>query len=123
MDNRVTVGRRGEDLAAAHVVGLGWRILDRNWRCRSGELDLVALDPGGSGRGTVVFCEVKCRTGTQFGHPLEAITPAKLARLKDLAGLWLQAHAQHPDSIRLDAIGVLLQGAGSRVTHARGVTA
>src|SRR3954464_14821429 len=74
------LGRRGEDLAARYLTDLGYRILARNWRCRSGEIDLVAadLEPG---RRTIVFCEVKTRSGLGFGDPLEAITWAKGRRL------------------------------------------
>lgn len=118
---RVTrrIGEWGEQAAAAHIQTLGWQIVDRNWRCGIGELDLVAsqdLD-------TLVFIEVKCRSGRGFGDPLEAITRAKLGKLRELSALWLQSHALHPREIRLDAIGVLrIPGGGVDVTHIRGIT-
>ena len=66
----------------------GWAVLDRNWRCREGELDLVVA------RGSVVvFCEVKTRRGGAFGEPVEAVTPAKVRRLRTLASRWLAARA------------------------------
>lgn len=117
--DRQALGRRGEDLAAAYLRGLGWQVLERNWRCRLGELDLVARD-----RDALVFCEVKCRSGLGYGSPLESITAAKLARLRHLAAEWLTGHPGHPGPVRLDAIGVLLPpGAPASVTHLRGIGA
>ena len=102
---RRALGAAGEDLAAAWYVERGYEVLDRNWRCREGELDLVVR------RGsTVVFCEVKCRTGRNYGDPLESITYAKVRRLRQLAAEWLNQHRDlSVDGMRLDAIGVLLQ--------------
>ena len=73
------VGARGEDLAAAELERQGMTILARNWRCPTGEIDIVAAELA-DGRQTLVFCEVKCRTGLGFGAPLEAITYAKPGR-------------------------------------------
>lgn len=100
---RVSLGQWGEALVAQYLTRRGWQILDRNWRCRAGELDLVADD----GVATV-FIEVKTRTGLGFGHPLEAITRAKLAKLYEVAQYWLVAHpvsTRRP--VRFDAVGVL----------------
>jgi putative endonuclease len=73
---------------ASWYTGAGWAILDRNWRCREGELDLVVS------RGPVIaFCEVKTRRGVVFGEPVEAVTPAKVRRLRTLASRWLAARA------------------------------
>jgi putative endonuclease len=96
------LGRRGEKLAADHLVASGYQILERNWRCRQGEIDIVA-----SKGGEVVFVEVKTRTSLAYGHPLEAITVAKLARLRRLAGAWCQAHPDVRASVRIDAIAIL----------------
>jgi putative endonuclease len=115
------VGLRGEDLAAAELERQGMSILARNWRCKSGEIDIVAAEVE-QGRWTVVFCEVKCRTGLGFGVPLEAITAAKVRRLRRLAGEWLAACREQPDRIRLDAVGVvLLPGRRPELTHLRGI--
>lgn len=124
MDTRRAVGARGEDLAADHVTELGWTVLDRNWRSgRAGELDLVALEPGAGRYGTLVFCEVKARTGHGYGEPLEAITYAKLRRLQLLSLDWLAQHDVRCDGVRLDAIGVLLErGRAPQISHQRGVT-
>lgn len=95
-------------------------ILERNWRCAHGEVDLIARDGE-----TVVFVEVKTRTSTAFGHPLEAITPAKLARLRRLAGEWCRARAAERASsvaIRIDALSVLApHDAPATVDHVAGV--
>jgi putative endonuclease len=85
---RGALGRFGEELAAQHLQTLGMTILARNWRCRSGELDIVARDGD-----TLVVCEVKTRRGVGFGGPLESVTPRKAARLRQLAVAWLTEHA------------------------------
>lgn len=106
---RNEIGATGEDLAALELRNQGMEILDRNWSCRWGELDVVALDRTDGVR-TAVFCEVKCRTGRNYGDPLESITYEKLRRLRRLAAEWLSQHAGLSiDAVRLDAIGVLLR--------------
>ena len=118
---RQSVGARGEDLAVAELERQGMEVLARNWRCLTGEIDIVAAETV-DGRVTVVFCEVKCRTGLGFGDPLEAITWAKLRRLRSLAAEWMSAHQVSASAIRLDAVGVLLQrGQAPRLTHVRAV--
>jgi putative endonuclease len=121
-DNRKSrIGHRGEDLAAAALERAGMRVLQRNWRCRAGEIDIVASEGEGSSR-TIVFCEVKCRSGLGFGDPLEAITYEKLRRLRQLSAEWLAAHDAPPTGIRLDAVGVLLRpGVEPLVNHVRGI--
>lgn len=120
--DRAAVGRYGEELAARMLEDAGWVIVDRNWRGTRGELDLVALD----GRELVVV-EVKTRTGLGFGHPAEAVTAPKLARLRRLAGEWLSGRAAEvvstrPPSVRVDVVGVLLApGCPPRLDHLRGV--
>ncbi|MFP7833864.1 YraN family protein [Marisediminicola sp. LYQ134] len=114
------LGRRGEDLAAAHLSGKGLTILERNWRCPLGEIDVVARD--GS---TIVFVEVKTRSSSLFGHPLEAITTVKLARLRRLAGAWCEAHpgaGGRGAHVRIDAVAVIApSGAEPVVDHLEGV--
>ena len=115
------LGVRGEDLAVAELEREGLTILARNWRCRVGEIDIVARE-NVRGRSTVVFCEVKCRSGLGFGDPLEAITYAKVRKLRQLAAEWLAESESQPDTIRVDAIGVLmLRGAPPIVRHERGI--
>lgn len=119
-DNR-SVGQRGEDLAAAELERQGLTVIARNWRCRNGELDIIAVETV-AGRRTVVFCEVKCRTGLGFGDPLESITYAKRHKLRQLAAEWLATAGVRPEGVRLDAIGVvLLPGVKPTLTHVRGI--
>ena len=118
---RQALGVRGEDLAVAELQRQGMEVLERNWRCRLGEIDVVAAERV-AGSTTVVFCEVKCRSGLGFGDPLEAITWAKLRRLRALAGEWMRAHEVTASDIRVDAIGVLLvRGREPTVRHVRAV--
>ena len=92
-------------------------MLDRNWRRRDGELDLVALDGD-----ELVVVEVKTRRSTAYGHPLEAVTPRKLARVRRLAARGCAAHDVHPRSVRIDVIAVLLPARGAaQVEHLVGV--
>lgn len=118
---RQEVGALGEDLAVAELEQQGMEILARNWRCKMGEIDIVALQVAGERR-TLVFCEVKCRTGLAFGLPLESITHAKLRKLRHLAAHWLVTQQVHAEDIRLDAIGVvMLPGELPALTHVRGI--
>lgn len=112
------VGRRGEDVAVAHLERRGWQVLARNWRCRSGEIDVVARDPGG----VVAVCEVKTRSGVGYGRPLEAITWAKVRRLRELAAAWARAQDGPVGQLRIDAIGVLWHPDGTAsVEHVQGI--
>jgi putative endonuclease len=120
-NSRQTLGVRGEDLAVAELEQQGMVVLARNWRCGTGEIDIVAAEPAAGGR-TLVFCEVKCRSGLGFGDPLEAITWAKLRKLRSLAAVWMKVHHASAAAIRLDAIGVLLlRGQPPRLTHVKAV--
>lgn len=123
MAEKDELGRRGERLAERALAGRGYRILDRNWRCREGEIDIVARDGD-----AIVFVEVKTRSSDAFGHPFEAITVAKLARLRRLAAAWLLARGggvpgARPDRIRIDAIAVLApRDAPATLEHLEGVS-
>jgi putative endonuclease len=103
-DLRHELGIAGEQLAAEHLQRLGYRILERNYRTRWGELDIVAFD----GR-TLAFCEVKSRrAGGRAGSPLEAVSSAKQAQVRRMAGRWLVERRERPyaELLRFDAIGV-----------------
>lgn len=117
MGAKDAVGRYGEDLAVRHAAALGWTVLDRNWRCHDGEIDLVVLD------GTeLVVVEVKTRRSEQFGPPALAVTPAKLARLRRLTAQWMAAHDVRPASVRVDVVAVLVPRRGApRLEHLVGV--
>lgn len=117
MAEKDALGRRGEDLAASWALEQGWQVLARNWRGEGGELDLVAQDGD-----ELVVVEVKTRSGTAFGDPIAAVTPAKVARLRRLTGLWLAAHEVRPRGVRLDVIGILWpRGGPPLLTHVPGV--
>jgi putative endonuclease len=116
---RAQIGALGERLAADHLTGLGLRIVTRNWRCRYGELDVIAVDPVTD---TVVFVEVKTRTGDGFGGLEQAVTPQKARRLRRLAGIWLAAQDQRWAAVRLDVIGVRIgRRRTPEIMHHRGV--
>jgi putative endonuclease len=120
-ESKKEIGVRGEDLACAELERQGMQVLGRNWRCRLGEIDIVAAETGENGL-TLVFCEVKCRSGLGFGRPLEAITYMKMRTLRQLAAVWMREHRMQVSSIRLDAIGVVLQpGLEPSLTHVRAV--
>ncbi len=112
------LGAYGESLAARHLVAQGMVLLDRNWRCEAGEIDLVLRDGD-----DLVVCEVKTRSGVAFGTPHEAVDATKLARLQELAVRWLAEHEiPCPPGIRIDLVAVLRPRRGpSVVDHVRGV--
>lgn len=116
---RSGLGRYGEDLAARRLTATGMKILDRNWRCRHGEIDIVAADGD-----AVAVCEVKTRRAGPYEHPMAAVTPAKARRLQQLAERWIEAHGgPPPGGVRIDVIGILLPARGAPVVeHVRGVT-
>lgn len=117
MHPKDVLGRRGEQLAAEFLARAGFRILDRNYRCAHGELDIVAAE-----RRILVACEVKTRSGLRYGTPAEAVTRQKLARLRRLAVHWRQSHGLTFDALRVDLIGVLRTGADEfEIDHIRGV--
>jgi putative endonuclease len=111
------VGQYGEGLAERFLIDAGLTILERNWRCSLGEVDIVARDGD-----SLVICEVKTRTGTGFGTPLEAVTPLKVRRLRQLAGAWLAAHDIRPGHVRIDVVGIVVPRRGAPVVeHLRSV--
>lgn len=118
----LTLGRKGEDFAADHLDRvLGWRVLARNWRCRAGEVDLIAIDGD-----TLVVVEVKTRGTTRAGHPLESITMKKVENLRRLALTFLVQCREDLDlpyfaHVRIDAIGILWNGGRPELTHVRNV--
>jgi putative endonuclease len=117
MAEKDVLGRRGETVAADWLQARGYTILARNWRCASGELDLIVR------RGRVTaFVEVKTRSSIEYGHPFEAITVEKAARLRRLAAEWCRAHGPVRGETRIDAIGVLdAWSAKPSVEHLPGV--
>ena len=117
MHAKDVLGRDGEQAAVTYLEGCGFRILDRNWRCADGEIDIVAVE-----RHTFVVCEVKTRSGTRYGTPLEAVGRVKRARLRRLAVRWLTALGIRFDQIRIDVVGLLPAGTGGfTIEPVRGV--
>jgi putative endonuclease len=105
MVDRQALGRWGEDLAARHLERAGYELLARNWRCKAGEIDIVArLDQA------IVFVEVKTRSGLGFGEPASAVTQVKAHRIHAVAGRWL-AECRPPGwhDLRFDVISIVRQ--------------
>ena len=113
------VGRYGEDLAARYLGEAGLDVLERNWRCPDGELDIVALDGA-----VLAFVEVKTRSTLGYGDPAEAVHPVKAARIHRLALRWLDEHRhcglpRRPE-LRFDVVAVVrLAPGGPTVRHLR----
>jgi len=118
MARNIELGRRGERIAADYLTRAGHRVVDRNWRCPRGELDLVTLDGD-----QVVAVEVKTRTSLDYGHPFEAIDRRKLERVHRLGWAWCAAHGMAGARVRVDAIAVIdaEDGAPPLVEHLVGV--
>lgn len=116
MHTKTAVGQYGEDLAARYLTSNGLSVLERNWRCELGEIDIVAREGD-----TLVICEVKTRRGLNYGTPLEAITYKKLTTLRRLAGRWLQTHQVRAAAIRIDVVAIVFDNnTPPTVDHLRG---
>ena len=111
------LGVYGETLAAQHLVRRGMVLLDHNWRCEAGEVDLVLRD----GR-DLVFCEVKTRRSVARGTPQEAVTEQKAARMRRVAAAWIEAHDLRSPAVRLDLVAVLAPRRGDvQIDHQVGI--
>ena len=111
------VGRFGEDVAARHLEAAGLQILARNWRCREGELDVVARDGA-----QLVIVEVKTRSSLAYGSPAEAVHRAKSARIRQLACRWMleqreQGASEFWTDLRFDVITVVRGARALQVEH------
>ena len=102
--HNAALGGFGEDLATAHYRALGYEVLERNWRCAAGEIDLICARSA-----LLVVCEVKARTGSAHGHPLEAVTTPKQRRMRRLAAIYLQQQGRRWADVRFD-VAALLDG-------------
>lgn len=117
MKPKDALGKYGEELATRYLTKNGMVILERNWRCDIGELDVIARD-----KDDLVICEVKTRRSTVFGEPIEAVTSRKVRRMRGLALRWLETKSVSPRGIRFDVVGVLAPVVGPpTITHIRGV--
>ncbi len=111
-------GALGEQIAAQFLTKLGFRIIDRNFTMRGGEIDLIALH-----RGILVFVEVKTRANLYFGSPESAVTPAKLRFIERTAIYYKHTHTGLPGAMRIDVVAILLQnGKTPEITHLKNVT-
>ena len=110
------VGAYGERVAVRWLEDEGYVLLDRNWRCRAGELDVVVVRGG-----VVVFVEVKCRRSASFGDPLVSVTPAKAARVRAAAAAWLAEHDLAEAAVRFDVVSVVRPVSGpTALEHVEG---
>lgn len=111
------LGAYGESLAARHLAGQGMVLLDRNWRCPVGEIDLVLRDGD-----DLVVCEVKTRRSLDYGTPHEAVTERKVERLRELARRWQEEHGVSAPDVRLDMVCILRPRRGpATIDHVRGL--
>ncbi len=116
--SRTQLGALGERIAVEYLQARGLTIVACNWRCRYGELDVIAAEDDR----TLVFVEVKTRTGDGFGGVEQAVTPMKVRRLRRLAALWLAAQDRRWAQVRIDVIGVRIgRRATPEVMHLRAV--
>lgn len=119
MSHNLALGRAGEERAAQHLIRAGYDIVDRNWRCSDGELDIVAV------RGSeLAVIEVKTRSSTRYGHPLEALDDHKTGRLWRLAYMWARAHPDQSRGrrVRVDAIAITgTDPQRASIEHLRGI--
>ena len=104
MDERRAFGNRGEDLAVAFCLSHGYRIVDRNWSCRMGEIDLIAEQ-----NGVTHFIEVKTRRTTEFGNPEESITSTKLQHLRRAIEMYLRMAKSPPVQYQADALAITMR--------------
>lgn len=114
--NNLTTGAFGEEVAAKFITDRGDEILDRNWRIREGEIDLISL----SKDGIFHFIEVKTRSSLAFGHPFEAINKEKAHRMQRLAMAWLATHGCLGCDYAIDVAAILINVDGSHSLEYRG---
>jgi putative endonuclease len=116
MTQKQFMGKYGEDLSAKYLQDRGYQIIERNWRCNLGEIDLIAKEGN-----RIIFVEVKTRNGSGYGHPFEAITALKVSRMRKLAAQWCAENKSAGSKVRLDAIAVLIQNGKVAIEHLKQV--
>ena len=117
MGKNQILGTKGEDLVSQFIIAQGYRIIDKNWRIKDGEIDLVATDKSGR----ITFIEVKTRSSETFGHPLEAITKEKAYRLQKLALAWLVLNNRFGSDYAIDCASVLISDGKYEIDYRRSV--
>lgn len=100
--------RRGEEIACRYLTSVGYSIIERNFRARNGEIDIIAIDVSEKNDKVLSFIEVKTRTSALYGSPFEAITSWKLRSLTNVAQYYKLLHPQLPEHLRIDAVSVVL---------------
>lgn len=111
------LARSGEEIATQYLRKLGYKIIDRNFRARNTELDIVAIH-----KNILIFVEVKTRTSNKFGTPLEQITYWKLKSLVKAAQHYKISHSNLPEAMRIDAISILMGGSKPEIEHVQNIT-
>ncbi|MEN0138112.1 MAG: YraN family protein [Rhodococcus sp. (in: high G+C Gram-positive bacteria)] len=115
MAHNLALGAHGEDLAARYLTEAGMEIIDRNWRSRYGEVDLIAAEGD-----WLVFVEVKTRRGLGYGTPAEAVTFSKQRRIRLLAVEWLRESSRHWSRVRFDVVAIMIgHGHAPQIEHVR----
>ena len=105
-------GDRGEDVALRYLRSLGYVLIQRNFRTRYGEIDLIMWDGG-----TLVFVEVKLRGSRDYGEPLEAVTERKQRAVREMAEQYLAHHEPDFEEARFDVVGISVDRGGDRIQH------
>ncbi len=109
---RISLGKQGEDIAVAHLRNKGYRIEVRNYRQKTGEIDIICKDGD-----TIVFVEVKTRQHAEFGHPAEAVNRRKQMQISRTALLYLNSQEMHDAPVRFDVIGIIFTETGPEISH------
>lgn len=112
---RISLGKKGEDITVSFLRDKGYRIVTRNYRQKSGEIDIICMDGY-----TYVFVEVKTRKTVQFGHPIEAVTRHKQHQISLTALNYLSRNNLLDEPVRFDVIGVIWARTGPEITHING---
>lgn len=116
---KITLGRKGEKIAERYLLDLGFKIIDKNFQTKFGEIDIIAQD-----KGDLVFVEVKTRVSTKFGLPEEAVTPRKIKRIVKAAAIYRNQKKNLPDIERIDVVAIKLKNNGDleRIELIRNIT-
>ena len=112
MHNNVELGRLGQRAAEEFLLGKGWHILERNFRAKTSEIDLIGHDGA-----YVVFVEVKCRRQLRYGFPRESVNRAKQQRIKKAANFYIMKNNLHSQDFRFDVVEVLMQDNNVHISH------
>lgn len=107
-------GELGEEIAVNFLIARGYKILERNFRCKGGEVDIIARDPGDK---SLVFIEVKARRGLTYGVPQLAVTPFKQRQISKAALTWLSKNRLHDTNARFDVVAILLHTDGAHAVE------